>query len=353
MRASETIRIENVYYMLAYAFEALRRGPYAKIDPDQFVNAEDMFGWILGLGMTRLVKQGLHREYKNVAEDMPGLRGKIDVGGTIKHRAAHRSLLAVEHDEFSEDNVFNQILKTTVTLLFRSNRLKVSKDAIKSVLPYFALVSDIEPRNIRWDRLRYQRSNQEYLMLMNVCRFVIEQMMMSKKSGGVRVMSLDIPEAKLHDLFEAFVRSYFARHFNLPTRTRHIRWDIDEKADQTYLPEMQADIVLERNNRTVIIDTKFYGAIFGGRVGGKVSNENLYQILAYVNNYQAEHPDVEVSGMLLYAKTTVDDFHDASWNIGRHTIEVKTLDLDQKFSVIAKSLDGIAKGHFDAIERIV
>ena len=66
MKAADTIRIENVYYMLAYAFEALRKGPYVKINPDEFVNAEDMFGWILGLGISRLIKQGLHREYEDV-----------------------------------------------------------------------------------------------------------------------------------------------------------------------------------------------------------------------------------------------------------------------------------------------
>lgn len=351
MKSSKTIRIENVYYMLAYAFEALRMGPYAKIAPDEFLNCEDMFGWILGLGMSQLIKQGLYREYVDVVEDMPGLRGKIHLSGTINHRVAHRPLLSVEHDEFSEDNLFNQILKTAASLLLRSNRLKVSKDMIKNALPYFGAVRNVRPRDIRWDLLRYQRSNQHYSMLMNVCRFVIEQMMMSQKVGDTPVLNLDISDAKLHDLFEAFVRAYFARHFDLPTRTRHIRWDLEEGADRTYLPEMQADIVLEKGDRTLIIDTKFYGSILGGRVGGKVSNAHLYQLLAYVNNYQASHNDVNVSGMLLYAKTTVDNFQGASWNIGHHRIDVRTLDLGQKFSVIANTLNSIARECFGEIER--
>lgn len=351
MKSSETIRIENVYHMLAYAFEALRKGPYAKIDPDEFANAEDMFAWILGLGMSQLVKQGLFREYVDVVEDMSGLRGKIELCGTINHRIARRPMLTVDHDEFSEDNLFNRILKATVGLLVRSNRLKVSKNLIKHVLPFFAAVSDIRPKDICWDRLRYQRNNQHYLMLMNVCRLVIDRMMMSTTAGNVHVLSLDATDAKLHKLYESFVRAYFDRHFGLPTRTRHIRWDIEDGTDQTYLPEMEADIVLERGSRALIIDTKFYGAILGGRIGGKVSSANLYQLLSYVSNYQANHRGAAVSGMLLYAKTTVDDFNGAEWRIGRHEIEVRTLKLDQKFSAIKASLDGIAYKYFGDIER--
>lgn len=351
MKASETIRIANVYYMLAYAFEALRKGSYEKISPDEFTDAEDMFGWILGLGMTRLVKQGLYREYIDVTEDIPSLRGKIDMRGTIAHRIAQRPLLSVEHDEFSEDNLFNQILKTTAMLLFRSNRLKVSKSAIKNVLPYFQNVSVVSSTEIRWNRLRYQRNNQQYVMLMNVCRFVLDEMMMAKKQGKTHVLSLDISDDKLHELYEAFVREYYARHFGLPTRTRRIQWDIDENADRSYLPEMQADIVLEHRQRTLIVDTKFYGAILGGRVGGKVSNGHLYQILTYVNSYAAHHNERQVSGMLLYAKTLVDDFDSASWTIGDRRIDVRTLNLDQEFSKISASLDAIAKENFGDIER--
>ena len=346
MKASETIRIENVYYMLAYAFEALRKGEYSKITPEEFRNAEDMFGMILGLGMSSLVKQGLYREYVDVIEDMAGLRGKINVPGTVKHRIVDRPMLTSEHDEFSEDNLFNQILKATALMLFRSNRLKVSKDILKNVLPFFSSVREVQPRGIRWDRISYQRSNRQYLMLMNICRLVLNGMIMSTRKGAVKIVGFDFSQEQLCDLYEAFVREYFSKEWHLPTKKRRINWDVSGDVDLTYLPEMRADIVLEKDDRTLIIDTKFYGSILGGRVGGKVSNDHLYQLLSYVNNYQADHPNVDVSGMLLYAKTTVDDFDRTGWNIGGHRIDVRTLNLDQKFSCISKTLNDIYDDYF-------
>lgn len=352
MIASGTIRIENVYYMLAYAFTALRMGAYAKISPDEFVNAEDLFGWIIGLGMSQLVKRGLHREYVDVTEDISVLRGKVDLRGTIAHRVARRQLLAVEHDEFSEDNLFNQILKTTAVSLARTNRLKVSGDLVRRSLLRFGNVRTVEPRDIRWDRLRYQRNNQQYLMLVNVCRFVLEHMMMSETEGDARVLNLDFSCAKMHELFEAFVRAYFARHFNLRTDVRKIQWDLADGADLTCLPNMQADVVLERDGHALIIDTKFYGKILSGRKGGKVINDHLYQILAYVNNYQAAHREMNVAGLLLYAKTTADDLDKAEWMIGGHKIGVRTLNLNQKFSAISRALDEIAYEHFGLIQMV-
>jgi 5-methylcytosine-specific restriction enzyme subunit McrC len=352
MKAAETIRIENVYYMLAYAFKALREGPHAKIDPDEFASAEDLFGWILGLGMSRIVKQGLYREYAGVADDLPGLRGRIGMSGTMKHRTARRPLLAVEYDEFSDDNPFNRILKTAATALFRSGRLKVSKDLLANSLAHFAAVQEVRPRDIRWNGFRYQRSNRQYRMLMSVCRFVLEGMMIAEKSGDTRVRHLDFRDADmLCDLYEAFVREYFARHFGLPTKTREIRWDVQEDADCAHLPKMQADTVLEKDAKALIIDTKFYGSILTGKFGGKISNGHLYQVLAYVNNYQAHHADVQVSGMLLYAKTTIDDFNAAAWTIGSHRMDVRVLNLDQRFSAIRTELDKIVSDYFGDIPR--
>ena len=58
------IAIQNIYYMLAYAFRTLREGDYARVGTEDFENAEDLFGEILSIGISRLLKRGLHRMYE-------------------------------------------------------------------------------------------------------------------------------------------------------------------------------------------------------------------------------------------------------------------------------------------------
>lgn len=353
MIAANDIRIANVYYMLAYAFETLRRGCYAKVDPEEFSGAEDMFGWILGIGLSKLLKQGLYREYVGKCEDMAGLRGRIDLRGTISHRAAQRALIRCEHDEFSEDNLFNRILKATAKALLRSNRLKLSQAPLKRSLCYFCNVGDMVLSDIRWDSLRYQRSNRHYLMLMNICRFVVDGFVHSERAGRKGVLGLELEDLKLFGLYESFVRNYFARHYDLGAAARILDWDVPVESDTTYLPCMKTDVFLEKDGRALIIDTKFYATILQYHMEREtVRNNHLYQVLAYVNNYAACHKDVDVSGMLLYAKTANEDVQTSRWMIGGHRMEVRALDLNKPFAEIKAALDNVILDFWGEVERM-
>ena len=75
---------------------------------------------------------------------------------------------------------------------------------------------------------------------------------------------------------------------------------------------------------------------------------NLYQIFTYVKNRDTEFGDQphEVSGMLLYAKTDEMIQPDNIYQMSGNQISVKTLDLNQDFSEIAKQLNEIVAEHF-------
>ena len=75
---------------------------------------------------------------------------------------------------------------------------------------------------------------------------------------------------------------------------------------------------------------------------------NLYQIFTYVKNRDTEFGDQphKVSGMLLYAKTDEMIQPDNIYQMSGNQISVKTLDLYQEFSEIAKQLNGIVAEHF-------
>lgn len=83
--------------------------------PEQ-LNLHNLFAAILAKGISRQLKEGLYREYLNRKEDVAVVRGKIDMPGTIQNRLSRRRVLTCEYDELSENNLLNQILKTTVTL---------------------------------------------------------------------------------------------------------------------------------------------------------------------------------------------------------------------------------------------
>lgn len=100
--------------MLSYAFTALNQGGYENVETEEFENLHNLFAAILTKGIGRQLKQGLYREYLSSKEDLAVVRGKIDMPGSIQHRLARKRALTCEYDELSENNLLNQILKTTV-----------------------------------------------------------------------------------------------------------------------------------------------------------------------------------------------------------------------------------------------
>ena len=344
------INILNIYYMLAYAFKALREGVYSNMSGEDFEHAEDLFGEILSLGLSHLLKRGLHRMYEEVHEDMAGLRGKIDMTGTIRHLQNKRQVISCVHDEFSVNNGFNQILKTTAVALLGTGKLERSGKKLKRALSFFGDVDTLDIHRIRWSALRYERNNQHYLMLINVCKFIVDGLLLDEaRSGDRRIREMEIDEDKMASLYEGFIREYYARHYDLHAMSKQIVWDVPRGTDESLLPKMQSDVMLSDALKTLIIDAKFYGSIMQMNWEcSSIRNSHLYQILAYVNNQQAVEPDVPVSGMLLYAKTSENAPEPATWTIGGHDIAVRVLDLAKPFAELSKQLDEIVSMTFGA-----
>ena len=118
------------------------------------------------------------------------MRGKINMLGTIKNRLAQELLLTCDFDELSENNLLNQILKTTVMLLLKNAKVKAEyKDDLKKKMLFFSNVDMLEPTAIRWSAIRFQRNNQTYRMLVSICQLIIEGMLITTDSGGYRLAS--------------------------------------------------------------------------------------------------------------------------------------------------------------------
>ena len=72
------IRIQNIYYMLAYAFQVLNEQGYTNIATEEFDNTAELCAAILARGISTQVKRGLGKEYIPQTEALSSLRGKLD-----------------------------------------------------------------------------------------------------------------------------------------------------------------------------------------------------------------------------------------------------------------------------------
>ena len=345
MREHKGIPIANVYYMLAYAFEFVGDDSRMEAEAEEFSNQQDMIAALLESGISRLLKQGLYKEYLPRTENLPALRGKIDMRGTFSNAIAQRKTISCEFDELTEDNAFNQVLKTTARLLIASKEVQgKTRDRLKKEMLYFSDVGELDPCSIRWDLLRFGRSNIGYRFFVSLCQLVVEGMLM-RDSMGNETLAPEISEDQMHRVYELFLLRYFQKEYPcLKPAAPQIPWAVDD-GYTTMLPTMKSDITLRSDRRALIIDAKYYGDTLQRQArydSASIHSGNLYQIFTYTKNMAATHPDEEVSGMLLYARTEAALQPDDRFLMEGNAIYVRTLDLSGEFCDIEAQLRAIA-----------
>lgn len=350
MTNDKGILIQNVYHMLTYAFQVLKQNNYEDIASEEFEQIHDLFAAILSKGISQQLKQGLHREYIAKKESLPLLRGKLDMCGTAQNRVQHKQLLSCEFDELSVNNLYNQIIKTTVAFLLREPTVKQKrKSALRSLMLFFSEIDTVAPSAIHWNTLRYQRSNRNYEMLINICYFVLSGMLQTTEQGNYKMTAFS--DEHMERLYERFVLEYFKQHHPYldDAKSAQVKWNLDGDAENSmvqFLPVMQTDITLRYKEKTLIIDTKYYAKTMQQQYGSySLHSNNLYQIFTYVKNMDKENSG-NVSGILLYAKTQESISPDCVFSMGGNKISVKTLDLNLPFPRITAQLDQIATDYF-------
>lgn len=341
------IRIRNIYYMLAYAFQTLRGQEYCDVATEEFENTAELFAAILARGISSQLRRGLGRDYTDRTEVTSLLRGRIDMSESVRSRSMLRRQMVCTYDEFSEDTPMNRVVKSTVMLLLRSGITKARKKELRRLMAYFANVSAVDLGAVDWD-FRYDRNNQTYRMLLSVCWLVEKGLLQTQADGTARLMGF-LDEQRMSRLYEKFILEYYRKeHSELAADASYVSWALDDDVSDM-LPAMKTDVTLSRGNTVLIIDAKYYAHTTQQQYDvNTIHSGNLYQIFSYVKNKEAElaDQDHEVSGMLLYAKTDEDVLPSGAYRMSGNRISVGTLDLDADFTKMTGQLDAIAGQYF-------
>lgn len=338
------IPIQNIYYMLSYAFQTLQAENYKDLAAENFHNTAELCAAILDKGIGIQLKHGLRRDYVSKSESLSTLQGKLNISESIKTQTMLKKQMICTYDEFSTNIQFNQIIKSTVLLLLKANITNSRKKSLRKLLLFFSDVNEIDLHFVNWNQ-QYNRSNQNYQMLIGMCYLVYKGLLTTQNNGSTKLMDF-FDGQRMCRLYEKFLLEYYRKeHPELTANASQIAWQLDD-TDNQMLPRMQTDIMLSKNNNILIIDAKYYSHMTQQQYGiHTLHSNNLYQIFTYVKNKEFELRNYEhtVSGMLLYAQTDEDIIPNNTYHMSGNQISVLALDLNQDFSKISRTLDDIAK----------
>ncbi|MBR5503441.1 MAG: 5-methylcytosine-specific restriction endonuclease system specificity protein McrC [Methanobrevibacter sp.] len=334
--------------MLSYAFHVLKDEGYRKVAAEDFENTAELFSEILILALNKQIKQGLYKDYIEINETTSSIRGKINITESINSQSFIKRQLNCTYDEFSINSYLNKIIKTTIFYLLKSDidrkNEKNLKKRLRKILLYFSDVDTLDVHNINW-KIRYDRNNQTYRMIINLCYLTLNGLLQQENDGSYKLMQF-LDDQRMSKLYEKFLLNYYDKeHKDINVSSPQVQWQLDSDFSDM-LPKMQTDVTLSYGGKILIIDAKYYSKTTQSYFDSNtIHSNNLYQIFTYVKNKSYEVND-EVAGLLLYARTRDKVQPDCVYRMSGNKISVKTLDLNTDFSIIKEQLDKIVYDYF-------
>jgi 5-methylcytosine-specific restriction enzyme subunit McrC len=338
------IPIQNLYYLLTYAWDKLEEADKTEISIDDYKDSLNLLARILVSGSNYILKKGLDRAYIPVVEEYRGIKGKLQFKESLEQQLFSKGKSICSFDEFSENVLHNKILKSVLRLLYRLPQIDQKlRGHIWDSYSRFHGVDELDVQVSHFRQLQIHRNNYHYDFLMRVCKLVVENSVIDEGTGGIIFKDFLRNESAMAKLFEDFVRNFYAREQKKYKVSReNIAWYVEGESNGplSFLPRMQTDITLEADDHKLIIDTKYYQQTLSVHFNTeKYHSTNLYQIYSYLTNLEKDtrNPNnLTCDGMLLYP--TTQSHLDATYTLGKHKLRIATVDLNQNWNIIHNRL---------------
>ena len=106
-----------------------------EVSTDESSDLVNLLARVLLNGSKTLLKRGLEQQYLSQTETYQGIKGKLDISQSFKKNLFVKGLAICEYDELSSNILANQIVKTTLINLHRTEALNTKlRHEIKAVL---------------------------------------------------------------------------------------------------------------------------------------------------------------------------------------------------------------------------
>ena len=333
------IPIKNIYYILSYAWKYFKFNDISAIDKKDFQTTTEFFGELFDLSFTRYIKKGLQRDYISYNEELKTIKSKIDFGTTLKKVGFKSKKFHCIYDEYTINNLTNQVIKSTAFLLIKSEIRQEQKKSIKKKLVFLSGIESKQITKKTLKQLKRSRDNYNLNFLLDICSYIILNSSF-KEDRGKHFLSDFTNENSMPAIFENFILNFYKKNLKdfKVKGSEQIKWD--SETESVLYPVMKTDVTIRNSEITYIIDTKYYKDMFQYNFNTpKFRSNNIYQIFTYLNNFKESHDGLE--GMLLYPST-----HSKIRNeriISGKKISINTVNLNQEWNDVESELLEIIK----------
>lgn len=158
--------------------------------------------------LTEALRRGMPRRYLSYEDDLPALRGTLDVQRQFTRHAVNPSRLACRFDDLSTDIALNRVMKATLSHLSRLSRSISNLHRLRELVFIYADISAVPAPTLRWDEVVIDRTSRSWHDLLGMARMFLRNQFQTTSAG---VAPGTTPLFEMNTLFEEYVGRLLVR----------------------------------------------------------------------------------------------------------------------------------------------
>ena len=273
LRATKKLKVDNV--------------GHANVNKQNIHLLDIYFEWYLN-EIQLLLHQGLIKQYYKETNNVKALKGKLEFAGHIQKNLIHKERFYTTHQVYEKDHLVHQVLGEALCIIEQFSKGNHLYSKCKSVQLDFPEVKTIKANEATFAKIPKSRKAAPYKTALEIARLIILNFAPNVSSGKENMLALLFD---MNSLWEEYVLVSLKK----AAKNNNLNVAVHGQKSQPFWNgiTIRPDIVIEKEDETFIIDTKWKNIN-----GGKPSTDDLRQMYVY-NDYWKS-----TKAMLLYPSNT-------------------------------------------------
>lgn len=272
------IILKNLIFMLSYTKNLdIKTNDNAKLSTEKNPFIEILIREF-ATSLFEALKRLTPKRYVREEENLNYLKGKIKFSENIRYNCTNQAKFYCEYDEFSENNLLNQLFLFVSTCLYNISNNSNNKKTLKFIINYYSDISFVRFDKFKVRKIKLTRNQELFKKAFNLAKMFVEQTSVDLSKNKFENITL---VWDMNKLFEEFIFELIKRKIPeceaIAQKPKRLL-----KRENVTRRDTRIDILIQ--NPQVIIDTKYKKFTDFD----DISSADIYQVTTYclLHNYK-------------------------------------------------------------------
>lgn len=271
--------LKNLIFMLSYTKKLdIRTSDTAKLS-----NSKNPFIEILireyAKSLFECLKRITPKKYVREEDNLNYLKGKIKFTENIRYNCVNQSKFYCEYDEFSENNILNQLFLFVSTCLYNISNDSYNKKTLKFIINYYSDIKLVRFNRFTAEKINLSRNQKLFKKPFNLAKMFIEKTSVDLSKNKFENITLIWDMNKLFEEFVFEIMKKFEGELGcklVAQKGRRLLKNDTSKKRNTFV-----DIMVEKGDgdelERIVLDTKYKKFVSSD----DFSNADVFQVSTY------------------------------------------------------------------------